>query len=329
MFKRAQVAFAVAVAAACGAAQAVPSIAAGDSTIFFNNFENLYRATASCAVGGCLAADASDPAGYRRVDSQIAGNVAVNDIFIGVLNVQNIQSQVSGSDTYNSVAGDRFTGYFAQRVVNVGLSDPTQAVITLGTAVDPFGILQAGEMFRLYANMANFSSGGTVATSIASAVGNAGQFWGSLGLVGGGGDCGMACGASDSYAYSIANLTLGAFDSAVEAFYALNIISTGATYSAGTLSLLNDVNENVVGGVGSPTQVCSAAQAGQAGLSCTSFVGTAEIEGNNAFLANRSGWQLASNDPLDLSRVPEPGSLALVGLAMVAGGLVRRRQSKA
>lgn len=317
---------AAALAMACaGSAFASPTIAAGDSSIFFNNFENLYRPVANCVVtvapgvqvDTCLASSAvpgnEDPIGYRRANQALGGNVFADDVFVGILNVQNISSAASGSDTYNSIPGDRFTGYFAQRVVSA--TGGATGTVTLGTAVDPFGILAAGEMFRLYSDMPGFSSGGTLASSIASAT-TGGTFWGSLGL------------QSEGFAYTRTDLTVPINSTNTLAFLALDIMVQGPGYSAGILQKVNDFNETLVGGVitNPASQICTLADIANPGVACTDIVGTSEIEANNLFGTGRSPWQFASNDPFELNRVPEPGALALVGLALAALSLTRKRK---
>ena len=121
-----------------GAVQASPLFLPGRGTIGYENFENLYRAVDSTtgACLGCLAAVAGDPVGYRRIDPSLPNNVAVNDVFIGILTVKNIFSTSIGGDSWGQAAGDRFTGYFAQQVKAIGIDTPTRAHITLGTVAD-------------------------------------------------------------------------------------------------------------------------------------------------------------------------------------------------
>lgn len=316
-------------------AQATPAFDPGLNRLFFNNFENLYRPTENCAAndngGGCLPfQEGNDPTGWQRVDPFLANNVHEGDVFAGILNVQEIRN--SGSQIYFSTPTDQFTGYFAQEVVDVaagvhGGSLPDH--LTLGNpTVDPFSILAAGESFRFWVDQGlgatAFNSGSsnalfdTVPELIAIATD--GILWAGLGI--GAGE------PANGYAYAHTNLGLAGNLAEPSAFVALDLVTIGPAYNAGALVLINDGNEDEVGGFLAPvTAPCSPAQIAAGLIACTHFVATSEIE-FNPDSASGSPFFFGSNDPAEvLQAAPEPGTLSLVALVLIGLGAVSRRRS--
>jgi hypothetical protein len=332
-----------------GGAVAAPAFGDGLNNIFFNNFENIYRLDANCTAATCLGVG-SGPAGYQLATPDVPNNIQVGDVISGIFNVQNIES--GGATTWFAGAQDQFTGYFAQEVAFVaptdsgtqstdpysGLLNEFNHIQLTNPAVDPFGILGAGEMFALYVDegvgTTPFTSNGDLAGTSAAPgtllgdILNAtdGTLWATLGV----GALAPVPGIdTDGYFYSHIDLDLvQANFSDQAAFGALDIVMTGPAYNAGTLALINDSNEDEVGGAASApaTGTC----VGVPPIACNQIVGTSELEGNanSTFLGGNSPWVFASNDPFTLftAGVPEPGTIALMGLGLAGLAGVRRRR---
>ena len=259
-------------------AQASPVLGgSGVNDIYFNNIENW-------------------------VDVDGSGTVSAGDQFYGILHVQNIDNQYSGTvwNEDNVLAGgiDTLTGYFLNTVSAAYLEGLTYH-ITMGTSTyDPNGVISAAELasgvvMKLYSDssLTRYSDDGPVATDIANSTD--GSLWATLTTLGG-------------YWYTHAPISpptnLG--EAIGDSWFGLNFVTNNTGY---TFSYTDDPLES------------------ESGSPLVQMYGTSNLNVNTAA---GSPWMFTSNDP-SVVVTPEPGTFLLLGGGLLGLGMyVRRRVRK-
>lgn len=186
------------------------------------------------------------------IDEDGSGTISVGDIFWGVLQVNEIVAPTGQHGQIgpriwplSGVPPAEITGYFAAKVVAAyPIGDPSnpfaEALIILGPAVDPNGILVPGEVIRMYEDT-NFNfNDSTQGSALASATDGT-LLW-SFGLGSGGGSPG-------GYWYTVAPVVPPGSGDVGESYAGLNVITAPPGDAFG---LVNDPNEDFSSGAGVP-----------------------------------------------------------------------------
>ncbi|MES2365075.1 MAG: VPLPA-CTERM sorting domain-containing protein [Pseudomonadota bacterium] len=234
--------------------------------------------------------------GFQSVANNSGGpnQIAVGDLYYGVINVQDIANTATGTTSWNAnnVSSnppiDSFSGYFVTQVTSVtATSTPLGTIYTaqLGVASsDPNGVfsaaeLSAGTMMKLYTDTSTaYTTGGPVATDIAHATD--GNFWASLGFAQSGDHWGLV-------------ITPTGFAATGSTYGGLDFINNN---SGLTWNKVLDTTCDVSGGCMVSMKFASTFSQATAG----------------------GAWQTNINDPATLQPVPLPAAGWLMGSGLLA-----------
>ncbi len=288
-------------------------------------------------------------------DQDGSQSVSAGDIFWGTYNVQNIKDSwtitgQAGPDIWDGTSTPaEITGYFVQEVKATclpgqvcgatGIVNPfAEALIILGSAsVDPNGIfsaadLAAGAMMRVFVDNANNYDDTFQTTALATATDGAVAF--TLGD-GASAETGNLAG----YNYTLAPLVPPGAGDVGESYGGLNFVYDEAGIIV--VSSVNDPNESFsilltgIDGPNNPSDFGLPNPGTDVDFYFNSEIFSLSTFGTPFGMLNADGsamdgmyMHFGSNDPAVMN-IPEPGTLALVGLGLFGAGWSRKSRRQA